>query len=415
MTTLPEMANETLLKISLYLDYRDLNAFARVNRHFHALSNRDLYRLLAKDSPGKAIAWAAKKGNEASAVKLLQMCGLKLLDDFASEDREPIVIAASNGHTHLVELFLPHCIQHDTEKREDLVRKTFDAATRKDHVTIVKLLLEHKADFNFNPQNRNAVGPLCTAVEMGKVSIVKLFLEHNYCDLNTSDLDDMTPLALAASMPPSSANLEIARLILEASPGVYRDPELLLKAAQSDNMPIMKFLLANNFNWRRLEWFDILSEFSQLRRKDHEMGPLLLSWIDVDSIMKIGSLQRCYLFKGAIVNGSEDLLKKLLDESTVLDEDLHLNTRRDCFCHLSLAVCHGQYKSVELLLKHGADPNVKDRCRPIQFALERGKDDTIVRLLLRYGATCDPENWIGTPKHCDLMNFRMAQVRKETC
>ncbi|KXG52516.1 uncharacterized protein PGRI_088000 [Penicillium griseofulvum] len=415
MMTLLEMANETLLKISLYLDYRDLSAFVRVNRHFYALSNKNLYSSLAKDSPGKAIAWAANTGNQASAQKLLQMCGLKILDEFFSEDREPIVIAASNGHTRLVQLFLPHCIQQDTEKKEDLVRKTLDAAIRKDHIAVVKLLLEDKADFNLNAMSKNAVAPLCTAVEMGKVSMVEIFLEHNYCDLNTSDLDDMTPLALAASGPPSSANLDIARLLLEASPGLYRDPELLLKAARSDNMPVMKFLLANNFNWRRLEWFDILSEFSQLRRKDHEVGSLLLSWMNVDSIMEIGSLQRCYLLRGAIVNGFEELLEKLLIESTVLDEDLHPNIRTHRFCHLSLAVCHNQYKSVELLLKHHADPNGKGKCRPIQFALERVKDDKIVRLLLHHGATYDPEKWVGTSEHCDLMNSRMAKVQKETC
>ena len=73
MTTLSELPNEMLLEISLHLDYRDLNAFTRVSRHFHALSNRNLYKAIAKDSPGKSIAWAAEKGKEASARKLLQM------------------------------------------------------------------------------------------------------------------------------------------------------------------------------------------------------------------------------------------------------------------------------------------------------------------------------------------------------
>lgn len=123
MTTLSELPSEMLLEISGHLDYPNLNAFTQVSRHFHALSNRGLYRAIAKDTPGKAIIWAAEKGKETSARKLLQMCGLKILHDLVFEGQEPIVIAASNGHTNLVELFLPHCIQHDAEKKEKIYSK----------------------------------------------------------------------------------------------------------------------------------------------------------------------------------------------------------------------------------------------------------------------------------------------------
>jgi Ankyrin repeat. len=156
---------------------------------------------------------------------------------------------------------------------------------------------------------------------------VKIFLEHNYCNLDTYDLDGMTPIALAAATKASSENLEIAQLLVEAGADLCRDDNLLLKAAKSDNLPVMKLFLANNLCWRRLEWSEVLREFSQPSRKNHEIGSLLLSWIDVDRILKISNIQRCYLLRGAIANRLDDLLEKILDESAVLDEDHKANRK----------------------------------------------------------------------------------------
>ncbi|CAI7564459.1 unnamed protein product [Penicillium glandicola] len=407
MMTLQEMPNEILLEITLYLDHPSLNAFARVSRHFYALSNRELYKAAAKDSPGRAIAWAAEKGNEVSARKLLQMCGLKILDDLICEGREPIVIAASNGHTNLVELFLPHCIQHETEEDGYLFKKTLTAAIPGDHVAVVKLLLEHKGNLKSNRQDKHAAVPLCKAVEMEHVSIVKLLLEHDYCNLDTFDLDGMTPIALAAITKESSANLEIAQLLVEAG----ANQKLLLKAARSDNLPVMKLLLANNLDWQQVHWFEVLYEFSRLRRENHEMGSLLLSWIDVDRVLKLGSIQRYYLLRGAITNRLDDLLEKILDEWPVLKEDNHPNPTESRFCPLSLAICYGRPRAVKLLLEHGADPNSDGHHQPMKFALEKGKD-TMARLLLDSGATFDPEECGGSLEYRQLMKLRMARVQR---
>lgn len=412
MTTLSELPNEMLLEISGHLDYPDLNAFTQVRRHFHALSNRGLYRAIAKDSPGKAITWAAEKGKETSARKLLQMCGLKILDDLVFEGQEPIVIAASNGHTSLVELFLPHCIQHDTEKEGDLFKRALTVAIPEKHVAVVKLLLEHKTDFRTNHEDRNAAIPLCKAVEMGHISIVRLLLEHNYCNLDTYDLDGMTPLALTAATKASSANLEIAQLLVEAGADLYRNDNLLLKAAKSDNLPVMKLFLANNLCWRRLEWSEVLREFSRPRRKNHEMASLLLSWIDVDRILKISNIQHCYLLRGAIANRLDDLLEKILNKSAVLDEDHKANRKGIYLCPLSLAVCYGRPRAVKLLLDHGVDPSGEGDCRPVQFALEKGKD-TMARLLFDKGAIFDPEKCRGSAEYRQLMKLRMARVRRK--
>ncbi|CAP99086.1 Ankyrin repeat and SOCS box protein [Penicillium chrysogenum] len=408
MPTLSEFPNELLLEISLRLDYPGLNAFTRVCRHFHALSNRVLYRTIAKDSPGKAIAWATKKEKETSARKLLQMCGMKILDDIVF-GREPIVIAASNGHTHLVELFLPHCIHHDTEKGGDLYKKALTKAIEKEHVEVVKLLLEHKT--HTNSQDRYAAIPLCRAVRMRHVPIVRLLLEHNYCNLDAYDMYDMTPLALAAAAKASSTNLEIAKLLVEAGADSHIEHGLLLRAAKSYNLPVMKLLLANNFDWRRLEWFDVLREFSRPIPENYEVGELLLSGMNVDRILSYGNAQRCFLLRGAIANHLDDLLEKILNEWPVLDENHKPSRRAIRFCPLSLAVCNGRPSAVKLLLEHGADPGGELDCPPVQFALEQGKD-AMAKLLFDKGATFDPETCHESSGYRRLLKLRMARVQR---
>ncbi|KAJ6179311.1 hypothetical protein N7519_009772 [Penicillium mononematosum] len=409
MPALSELPNELLLEISLHLHYPGLNAFTQVCRHFHALSNRVLYRTIAKDSPGKAIAWAAEEGKETSARKLLQMCGTKILDDIVFEEQEPIVIAASNGHTRLVELFLPHCIQHDTEKEGDLFKRALTKAIKKEHVEVVKLLLEHKT--HTNSLDRHAAIPLCRAVKMGHVPIVRLLLEHNYSNLDTYDMHGMTPLAVAAAAKASSTNLEIAKLLVEAGADLHIDHGLLLRAAKSNNLPVIKLLLANNFDWRRLEWFDVLSEFSRPIRENHEVGALLLSGMNVDRILSDGNVQRCFLLRGAITNHLDDLLEKILDEWPVLDEDHKPSRRAIRFCPLSLAVCRGRPSAVKLLLEHGADPSGDLDCPPVQFALEKGKD-TMARMLFDKGATFDPETCHESSGYRQLLKLRMARVQR---
>ena len=410
MATLSAIPNEILLKVSLYLDYPGLNAFSQVSHHIYTLANWVLYKTIAKRSPGKAMAWVAEKGKDLSARKLLQMCGCEILDDLVSADREPILIASSHGHAHLVELFLPHCIRHDSENEGGLFRRALTEAIQEEHIAVVQVFLKQRAHFITNGQDKHAAVPLCRAVEMGHVSIVRLLIEHNYCNLNTCDMDGMTPLTLAAKAKPSSTNLEIAKLLLEAGANLHIDPKLLLRAAKSDNFAVMKLFIENNLNWRQLEWFDILCEFSRPRRENHGIGLLLLSWINVDRIMNNSNIHRCLLLRAAIINRLDNLLKRILDEGPVLDKDHTSSRRAMSFCPLSVAVCYGRLSAVQLLLKHGADPNGDIGISPVQLALERNKH-AMARLLFEKGASLDPEGCRGSPGYRQLLKLRLARVQ----
>ena len=81
------------------------------------------------------------------------------------------------------------------------------------------------------------------------------------------------------------------------------------------NVPPLQLLMENGFSPQKLSTSDILREFSCTRRKDQEMASLLLSWLDVDSVIASGSRQRFDLFKGAIFHELDDLLKILIEET----------------------------------------------------------------------------------------------------
>ncbi|KAJ5229627.1 hypothetical protein N7489_010335 [Penicillium chrysogenum] len=200
----------------------------------------------------------------------------------------------------------------------------------------------------------------------------------------------MTPLALAAAAKASSTNLEIAKLLVEAGADSHIDHGLLLRAAKSYNLPVMKLLLANNFDWRRLEWFDVLREFSRPIPENYEVGELLLSGMNVDRILSY---------------------EKILNEWPVLDENHKPSRRAIRFCPLSLAVCNGRPSAVKLLLEHGADPGGELDCPPVQFALEQGKD-AMAKLLFDKGATFDPETCHESSGYRRLLKLRMARVQR---
>ncbi|KAJ5143986.1 uncharacterized protein N7515_002773 [Penicillium bovifimosum] len=428
---LADLPNEILLLISSFLnEYADLNAFSQVSHHFYALSNKDLYRALARASPARAIVWAAQKGSEASARKLLEMCGQEilemrgqeilemrgqeLLDIIADDYQRPIVVAAENGHSHLVKLFLSYCLPYDnTEREASLFTETLNAAIEQGHEAIVRLLLESKVDVAFYRQDKYPAQLLSVAVQYRRLSIVKLLLEHNYYNPSTSKPNEKTPLALAASTRASPVNLEIARLLIEAGADLNTDSSPILEAARSGNMPVMKLFLEQGFDPRKLDELEVLLEFSWPRRRDRAMAALLLSWIDVDHAIASGSIQRCYLLRGAITNRFDDLLKRILENRFVFDESHKLDRARLSICPLKLAVCYGRTRAVKLLLEHGADPNGEaPGIRPIVLAIDRGRD-AIARLLRDKGADGPPVRVAGTTSVLRARELRRVRLIQE--
>ncbi|KAJ5542147.1 hypothetical protein N7535_004570 [Penicillium sp. DV-2018c] len=412
---LADLPNEMLLQTSSFLhEYADLNAFSQVSSHFYALSNRSLYRSLSKSSAESAISWAAQKGSEPSARKLLEMCGPEILDIIADDHQRPIVVAAENGHSHLVKLFLGYCFQYDnTEEEGCLFTETLRASIEQDHEEIVRLLLESKVDVAFYRQDRYAAQLLSVAVQYGRLSIVKLLLEHNYSSPNTPKPEEKIPLAIAASTKPSPANLEITRLLIEAGANLDTDSSPILEAARSGNMPVMKLFLETGFDPRKLDELEVLIEFSWPRRRDHQMAALLLSWIDVDRVIASGNIQRCYLLRGAISNRFDDLLQRILEGQSIFDEAHKQARARLSLCPLKLAVCYGRTRTVKLLLEHGANPNGEsDGLQPVALALDRGRNE-IARLLRDKGAAGPPVRVAGRTPALRARELRRVQLIHE--
>ncbi|HEY6923488.1 MAG TPA: ankyrin repeat domain-containing protein [Steroidobacteraceae bacterium] len=94
---------------------------------------------------------------------------------------------------------------------------------------------------------------------------------------------------------------------------------------------------------------------------------------------QVGSPQALRL---AAENGDLKRLQQLLDQLT------DINSRDDAGrTALLLATLHGQSKAAELLLAHGANPNVPDAegVTPLSAAVA-GNHSTLIRMLKRAGA-----------------------------
>jgi ankyrin repeat protein len=391
---LSDLPNEMLLWIFSNLDeLSDMNAFSQASRHFYNLTTDELYRISEKRHPGRAIQWAAKVGNLASANKLIEKCNNCLS---AVKDRQPIIIAAENGHMELVELFLSHSFPNDTAKEEYQAeaiafRKSVIGAVRYCHENVVKLLFKYKPHIAFYKRNFFAAFPLCAAARYNRLSLVELLIKSK-CGANDHPVGKKTPLAHTASIRPTTPSesktvFEIVRLLVRAGANVDNDGDSMLEVIKSRNIPLLQLLMENGFSPQNLSAGDILNEFSRTRRKDQEMASLLLSWLDVDAVIASGSHQRWNLFKGAIFHDLDELTKTLVQEKHFLDKRYQSERAAIGCCPINLAACYGREKTIQLLVAHGASPNGESRNqRALELALNRRPSLGTAKILLDSGA-----------------------------
>ena len=93
--------------------------------------------------------------------------------------------------------------------------------------------------------------------------------------------------------------------------------------------------------------------------------------------------------KVAVEHGCEVVMKTLLEHGA----DPNIRARKGRTALLSAVRIHHHQAFVKILLEHGADPNIHDDsgCTPLWDAKTTG-DETVVVLLLRYGAVLYPQS-----------------------
>lgn len=146
-----DLANECLLSIAEFLESeRDINAFAQTNHWLYDLINVCLYRHNVQSGSSSALLWAASRGQDGTAKRLLlEGANVQVMD---GHRRTPLLLAAMNGHEVVLKLLLATEGVNPRSKDSD-GQTPLILAVKNLHDAVVKLLLAtesvHPAYENF--------------------------------------------------------------------------------------------------------------------------------------------------------------------------------------------------------------------------------------------------------------------------
>ncbi|KAJ5182755.1 hypothetical protein N7492_000371 [Penicillium capsulatum] len=413
--TLLSLPSELILHITTFLDREsDINALVQTARPLYNLLNHDLYKHNVRYRDSSGLAWAARHGC-TSTVRMMLTEGARH-DACGDEEWQPMCMAVIHGHVDVVRLFLQEGeiaqINHGDDDwgsewvnfsnpafddHLDATKAGWDPlmlAVEHGQVSVARVLLEHGAKINeteilhasekgvsemmelfleFNPELldddiEQFSGPLGYAAYHGRTEMVSYLLSIGM-DADMSNSWGATPLAWAAH----SGDLESARLLL--GNGAYPDPAL------PSGLTLWPLRYA-------------------AERNHPEIAKLILDHINLESKLVADEKERAYLLVAAAACGWEDIVRRVL--ATGLHPDASGNGRnRDrnlgsghSGTPLSWAIERGHAGVVEILLRHGAnpDPSVDPNGsiqRLIVLAVTTGHEK-IVELLLDWGVSPNP-------------------------
>jgi ankyrin repeat protein len=322
--------------------------------------------------------------------------------------------------------------------------KFLHSAARAGRTPIVRLLLEHGADPNFDFGFANVLGPftpLSDAVASGHFEIarllckngadvdasagknhdslfhyavaysqprfVKLLLEHE-ADANAQDGWGLTPLHVAADR----GDIAKARLLLDSKADVNAETEdgatPLFFAMVQGHRDFCQFLLERGARLdlysacglgKRSEAASVLEANPGLaNQKDRRLGRTPLFWAARNGEARLMEL---LLDKGATVNvraphitSASNVVRGPAVWQKELPEDRGVTP-------LHVAAESGATEAARLLLKKGADGNARDESgrTPLLLAAEHHRPE-IVRLLIEAGAKVDAKDDLGSVPLC---------------
>lgn len=301
----------------------------------------------------------------------------------------PLILAAQEGHTDVVEVFLEWGINPNSDvdywwaewAAKDLAWLALMATA---HEPVLRVLHAHGADMK-HPLL------LCRASGHGTLPAVKFLIEMGG-NLGAADAENyFTPLGSAVN----TGNLGIIRFLLDmgADPNQAYGEHLtwtpISSAAARGDHEIVRFLLQNGAKLRTTnsDRFYFLSPLSLAADNDHRaVAELLLGNIDLDS----SDENQAVLLAAAATFGIKSMVEQVLSKGCNADARCsysHATPIKKQRTALSRAARNGHADIVELLLQFGADPSggndieIEMDQRPLFSAVEGGHEKIVQRLL----------------------------------
>ena len=317
---------------------------------------------------------AAGRGNVGLVASLLQE-GAGVNSSKDERGHTPLVAGCGSGSTELVKLLIEHGA--DFNMRADLtpsgVLTPLGTALQLGHEEVAALLIEHGADLNALGVQGKVGGdtvsatPLLLAATKGLQRSIKLLLERG-ADANTKCENEFTPLGTALAQ----YHEEVAALLIEHGADV--NALGLEKKVGGDTVSSTPLQLA------------AMAGFSKLVKLLIEHGA------DVNT--KCESKGKIFTPLGTALGHCHEEVSALLMEHgadvNALGLEINVGEVNDTFTPLMLAAQRGLQRSTKLLLERGADVNAKSEssgntATPLGTALNNGNEE-VAALLIEHGA-----------------------------
>ena len=247
----------------------------------------------------------------------------------------------------LVQLKLdPNVEYHSTHGKAGTKATPLYIACQLGHTEAVRLLLLNQADPNIRSSD-NKKTPLMVACSNKHAEVVKLLLAHRAIDVEALDEDHDTALRYANDQN----STEIVRLLLEAA---HANPNV----------------------YGKNDWSCLLVSCCE----SYLNNVVLLLEHGADPYHKVKGGKTCLMM--ASQYGHIDIVRLLLNSKRV-DAKRLINVQTE-EGWTALALSYDRPKIVELLLEHGADPNLhtNDGWTPLILACQKEGIPTTVELLL---------------------------------
>ncbi|RSM17562.1 hypothetical protein CDV31_003639 [Fusarium ambrosium] len=391
-----------------------------------------------KDKDGAALYCAVSKGHK-KIVRLLLQHGTDIESTGRYGD-SPLFIASSKGYISIVQDLLAHGAK--TEPRSRRSRTALMEAASKGYEDIVKMLLENGADVDrkvrIESKPRTYHSALdCACDFFGHEGVVKLLLDHgaavdDFKRAAKRSRFNVARLLLDKNPPSSSRDVDICAVLHEKVE--KRDSDfvrVLLEAAEDTQSVIRPFHLVAA----------ALSRDEDMAKVLLEKGASANSQWNGDLLLGFATLKKCeevvdVLLSRPAKRDNKALLAEMkktsnLDYSVSQCESGIVESETDSkvspWCTLTPLWCaavNGHEAMVQLLLEHGADPNitVHTRVRSGRTALydaARLNHEGIVKLLLSSGANPNVGGYLWSPLfHASFLathdNVAMAQMLLES-
>jgi ankyrin repeat protein len=298
--------------------------------------------------------------------------------------------AATAGNRAMVELLLSRGA--DVNRKGGEGKTPLHTAAERKFQAVMEALLANKADVN--AQDNYGYTPLLLAAQNGQTNIAQMLLTAG-ANVNVEDSQGRTPLSFAVD----GGSVEIIKMLLvaKADPnGGNLDAPLLVAISKKDAMSVELLLQAGaNPNAKGAVTWDVFINGSSHWAAGHPSETPLFLAVSTKQLPMVQLLLKFKADPNDSQTDGQSLLFGTLDQPDILAALLDAGAKVDVrtpqsWTLLSGAIPDTNAASVEILLKHGANPNATDNQgnTPLHVATDNLASDKIFQLL--FNSKADP-------------------------